>query len=234
LTPSFDTLSSAGPVIIINHCTLRHLKFFFPTLLLLHSFLLPNISMTAGDRLVSARRKGLDSVMYQRALRSVLESRYELVGRPIIQRLWVLKARAISGLVVSEIGLLLTSPTCDGSYLIKSHPRPDLYIPSYIPSLSALIISYSRLTGAGPTFIASCGTARFVSSSVWEEIQVVQSLNTRVTSLFLGTATSSSHPLQSSRASEVISLPVSRVTECWRQRVRGVVRTSRELAPYTA
>jgi len=90
MTPSFDTVRSAaehGPVIIINHTRWRS-----DILILLHdapTSLIPtpdNFYECANqlkDQLLGARNHGLDSGAYDDALSSVLETLYDLVGRPV-------------------------------------------------------------------------------------------------------------------------------------------------------
>ena len=91
---SFDTLHSAaarGPVIIVNYSSWRS-----DIIILLHNSppsLIPTahnfFSRAKGlrEQLLTARKKGLDSMEYEDALISVLEALYDLVGRPVIQRL---------------------------------------------------------------------------------------------------------------------------------------------------
>ena len=92
--PSFDILRSAavrGPVIVINQCRWRS------DIIILLRDTPPSIIPTPNDfsdranklpeQLSGAREKDLDSVEYEDALYSVLKELYELVGRPVIQRL---------------------------------------------------------------------------------------------------------------------------------------------------
>ncbi|KAH9966305.1 CHAT domain-containing protein [Russula compacta] len=94
IPPAFDTLRSAaagGPVILINHSEWRS-----DIIILLHDSP-PSLIPTSNnfydhakslmDRLLAARNKGLDSREYEDALRYVLEQLYDLVGRPVIERL---------------------------------------------------------------------------------------------------------------------------------------------------
>jgi len=98
-TPSFDNLRSAavrGPVIIVNHS-----KWRCDILIILHRTH-PSLITTPDyfygraielrNRLVHTRNNNpLESRQYQRALRFVLESLYELVGQPVIKELRMLK-----------------------------------------------------------------------------------------------------------------------------------------------
>ena len=152
--PSIGTLRSAasrGPVIIINHCEWRS-----DIIIIIHNYLLCSIptaetffahAKKLRDDLVDARKKpeGLDSVEYQDALCSVLRGLYELVGEPVIKRLrrlgvpeqsriWWCPTSVFCSLPLHAMGPI---PSSDGRQRYFS----DLYIPSYTPSLSALIKS---------------------------------------------------------------------------------------------
>ena len=150
--PSFDTIRSAasrGPVIIINHSEWRS-----DVIILLHDSP-PSLIQTTDDfydrgkclkdKLLAARNKGLDSREYEDALRHVLKELYGLVGRSVIERL--------QGLNVPEQSRVWWCPTSVFCSLplhamgpVRSDGRmklyfSDLYIPSYTPTLSALIES---------------------------------------------------------------------------------------------
>jgi len=150
--PSFTTLRSAasrGPVVIINHCEWRS-----DILILFHKYLPCSIPAPNGfydranklrDELVEARKHGLDSDKYQDALCSVLKGLYELVGEPVIKRLrvlgvpeqsriWWCPTSVFCSLPLHAMGPIPSSGTCERYF-------SDLYIPSYTPSLSALIES---------------------------------------------------------------------------------------------
>ena len=150
--PSFDNLRSAascGPVILINHSEYRS-----DILILHHSS--PSLIPTSEsfydrasrlkDRLLNARKKSnLDSEEYESALASVLVNLYELVGQPVIDRLhelnipeqsrvWWCPTSVFCSLPLHAMGPI---PSDDGTRRYFS----DLYIPSYTPTLSALIES---------------------------------------------------------------------------------------------
>ena len=150
--PSFDTLRSAashGPVIIINHCKWRS------DIIVVFRHSLPcSIPTTETffsrandlrDELFQARKRGLDSVEYQDALCSVLKGLYELVGEPVIKRLRLLGVPEQSRIwwcptsVFCSLPLHAMGPI--PSRIGREQYFSDLYIPSYTPSLSALIES---------------------------------------------------------------------------------------------
>jgi hypothetical protein len=152
---SFTTLRSAAsrvPVIMINHCLWRS-----DILIIVHNYL-PSFIPTADDfydranqlrdELVEARKHGLDSSEYQDALCSVLKGLYDLVGEPVIKRLRVLGVPEQSRIWWCPTSVFCSLP------LHAMGPIPsresseryfsDLYIPSYTPSLSALIESRKK------------------------------------------------------------------------------------------
>ena len=156
-TPSFGALryaASRGPVILINHCRWRS-----DILILSHHAPPCSIRMVIGaydranklrDELVEARKHGLDSSKYQDALRSVLKGLYTLVGEPAIEmlralgvpeqsRIWWCPTSVFCSLPLHAMGPI---PSDDSSKRYFS----DLYIPSYTPSLSALIESRKAST----------------------------------------------------------------------------------------
>ncbi|KAH9162883.1 CHAT domain-containing protein [Lactarius sanguifluus] len=150
--PSFTSLRSAasrGPVIIINHCKWRS-----DILMIFHSFL-PCSIPTANDfyarakelrdELVEARKHGLDSGEYQDALCSVLGGLYELVGKPVIKRLRLLGVPEQSRIWWCPTSVFCSLPLHAMGPIPSSGNNKryfsDLYIPSYTPSLSALVES---------------------------------------------------------------------------------------------
>ena len=151
MTPlSFDTLRSAapyGPVIIINHCDWRS-----DIIILFHDSL-PSLIPTSHDfcsrangirdKLFDARKKGLDSMHYEDILGSVLRDLYDLVGRPVIERfrtlnvpeqsrIWWCPTSVFCSLPLHAMGPIRSDGNVDLYF-------SDLYIPSYTPTLSALI-----------------------------------------------------------------------------------------------
>ncbi|KAH9047141.1 CHAT domain-containing protein [Lactarius hengduanensis] len=150
--PSFTTLRSAasrGPVILINHCEWRS-----DILIVFHTSL-PCAIPTANDfyvranelqdELVEARKRGLDSHEYQDALCSVLKGLYELVGAPVIRRLRLLGVPEQSRIWWCPTSVFCSFPLHAMGPIPSNNTSKryfsDLYIPSYTPSLSALIES---------------------------------------------------------------------------------------------
>ena len=154
-TPSIGTLRSAasrGPVIIINHCEWRS-----DIIIIFHNSLPCSIPTAKTfysdanklqDELVNARKAkgGLDSKEYQEALCSVLKGLFELVGQPVIKRLRLLGVPEQSRIWWCPTSVFCSLPLhAMGPIPSTEFGRPqyfsDLYIPSYTPSLSALIDS---------------------------------------------------------------------------------------------
>ena len=156
--PSFDFLkcvASHGPVIIVNQAYLQFpshiillLKDSRPFIISTPSNFQDRANQLENNLLRIRKEKGLDSKDYDRALASVLADLYELVGKPVIERLrkfkvpeksrvWWCPTGAFCSLPLHAMGPI---PSDDGNELYFS----DLYIPSYTPSLSALIESRKR------------------------------------------------------------------------------------------
>ncbi|KAN0134181.1 CHAT domain containing protein [Lactarius tabidus] len=158
--PSYTTLRSAasrGPVVIVNHCEWRS------DIVIIFSNSLPCSIPTDDtffaratnlwDELVKARKRGLDSKEYQDALCSVLKGLYELVGEPVIKRFRVLGVPEQSRIWWCPTSVFCSLPLHAMGPIPSYKPgKPqyfsDLYIPSYTPSLSALI--ESRKTSSRP------------------------------------------------------------------------------------
>ena len=197
--PLFDALRSAavhGPVIIVNHS-----KWRCDILVVLHHTHPSRINTPVNfyrraielrDRLVNTRKNSpLESRQYQRALRFVLKGLHELVGKSVIQelrrlkipeqsRIWWCPTSVFCSLPLHAMGPI---PSDDG----VSRYFSDLYIPSYTPTLSALIES-RKACGTEP------GKSSFDKPSVrlvanpddslqdaWPEIESVQRLDTVTT-----------------------------------------------------
>ncbi|KAI0298380.1 hypothetical protein B0F90DRAFT_1926586 [Multifurca ochricompacta] len=190
--PSFQTIrfvASHGPVVIINHSEWRS-----DILILVHDSP-PSLIPTTNDfyqranklrdRLVVARREGLDSDKYKRTLRSVLEGLYNLVGEPVIDRLhtlgvpeqsriWWCPTSVFCSLPLHAMGPI---PSNDG---VKRY-FSDLYIPSYTPTLSALIESRkpSPNTSYEPSLLLVANPDESLPGA-FGEMSVIQSLNSRL------------------------------------------------------
>ena len=200
-SPSFDTLHSAashGPVIIINHSCWRS-----DILILLHESPLSLIPTPDGfydrasalkNELLGARNKhGPDSDNYNQTLAHVLTELYVLVGKPVIDRLrqldvpeqsrvWWCPTSVFCSLPLHAMGPIPSDGGEDRYFL-------DIYIPSYTPTLSALIpASDHRDPGPSPSGLPSLLlVAHFdvpsldVSlSEVCEDVKVVQALKKRI------------------------------------------------------
>src|SRR6266702_5166634 len=153
---SFDTLRSAGlsgPVIVINHSTWRS-----DILILLHNTS-PSLISTPHDfydrasalkdKLLDSREKyGLDSSNYDQTLASVLAELYELVGKPIIDRLRQLKVPEQSRIWWCPTSVFCSLPLHAMGPIPSDESQMryflDLYICSYTPTLSALVQSRNR------------------------------------------------------------------------------------------
>ncbi|KAI9509750.1 CHAT domain-containing protein [Russula earlei] len=203
-TPSFDTLTSAashGPVIIINHSKWRS------DIVILHHNSPPSFITTTNDfyhRAMQLRdllkkcriEHGLDSRQYDRVLCTVLADLYDLVGRPVLERLrtlnvpeqsriWWCPTSVFCSLPLHAMGPI---PSGDGTnrYFF------DLYIPSYTPTLSALIESRkpSGQTLDKPSILLVAQPDQSLLSA-FPEIWVINQLDTRVTTLMSSKATPS-------------------------------------------
>jgi tetratricopeptide (TPR) repeat protein len=160
--PSYATLHSAasrGPVVIVNHCEWRS-----DIIIILHNSLPCSIptddtfftrANELRDELVEARKPegGLDSKEYQDTLFSVLKGLYELVGEPVIKRLRVLGVLEQSRIWWCPTSVFCSLPLHAMGPIPSTEPgKPryfsDLYIPSYTPSLSALIESRKECSQA--------------------------------------------------------------------------------------
>src|SRR6266851_4221783 len=201
--PSFDALRSAarhGPVIIINH------SFWCSDIIILQYNSPPSLITTSDDfyarahklqdRLLGARKQDsdLESNTYEDALRSVLKELYELVGRPVIKRLkelnvpeqkrvWWCPTSVFCSLPLHAMGPVQSDVDPPQYFL-------DLYIPSYIPSLSALIESRkpgSQTIGKPSILLVAQPDENMPEAP--KEMKTVQAVDTQVTTLFSAKAT---------------------------------------------
>ena len=205
--PSFDILQSVashGPVVIINHSKWRSdIVILHDNSTLSHiptSDHFYNRASGLADTLLSVRRdSGVDSDEYNSALASVLVDLYELVGKPVMERLrelnipeqsrvWWCPTSVFGSLPLHAMGPI---PSDDGDERYFS----DFYICSYTQTLSALIESRKPSSQAleRPSILLA---AEFdvpdsgeSLSEVCEDVEVIQGLNTQVTSLITKDAT---------------------------------------------
>ena len=199
-SPSFDTLSSAassGPVVIINHSSWRS-----DILILFHNtppsliptqadfYLRANI---LKDELLDARNKyGPDSSQYNQTLAHILTELYDLVGKPVIDRfrqlkvpkqsrVWWCPTSVFCSLPLHAMGPIPSEVRGEERYFL------DLYIPSYTPTLSALIYKSNEPGSPTSSLPSLLLVAHFdvpspgVSlSDMCEDVKVVQELHTRL------------------------------------------------------
>jgi tetratricopeptide (TPR) repeat protein len=152
---SFDILNSAaecGPVIIINLVVPEYPSYVIlllkdsPPSVISTPFNFHHRARRLKNKLLYTRKeRGLDSKDYGLTLASVLSDLYKLVGKPVIERLrklkvpeksrvWWCPTEDFCSLPLHAMGPI---PSDNGKELYFS----DLYIPSYTPTLSALIES---------------------------------------------------------------------------------------------
>ena len=203
ITPSFNILRSAaeqGLVIIINHME-QHSDIIIllrdapPSLIPAPDNFYKHANQLKGQ-LLGARNHGLESDAYDDALSSILESLYDLVGCPVIKRL-----RELGILEQSRIWFCPTSVFCSlplhamgpirSEGPVKSY-FSDLYIPSYTPTLSALI--ESRKPRAQPLDWPSILLVIQPDAKMpkaLQEMRVIQSVGLSTVTLLRGMATPS-------------------------------------------
>ena len=203
MSPSFNTLRSAaahGPVIIINHCKWRSdiiiLLYNYPPSLIPTPENFYDRADGLKDQLLAARKNGLDSMEYDDSSTFVLDALYDLVGRPVIQRLcelnipeqsriWWCPTSAFCSLPLHAMGPVRS----EGSFKLYFS---DLYIPSYTPTLSALI--ESRKPGLfsfeEPSILLMAQPDEFMPRAC-DEISLVRHLNATVTTVISKKATPS-------------------------------------------
>ena len=157
-SPSFDFLNAATshePVIIVNQSQSpfpSHIILLFkdspPFIISTPSSFYDRANQLKNELLRVRKEKGLDSKDYNDTLASVLSGLYELVGKPVIKRLreskvpeksrvWWFPTGAFCSLPLHAMGPI---PSDDSNDMYFS----DMYIPSYTPTLAALIESRNR------------------------------------------------------------------------------------------
>ena len=200
---SFDTLcavAACGPVIVINNSTWRS-----DIIILLHDSP-PSLITTSDDffgrakglkdQLFAARKEGLDSTEYQDALTSVLEILYDLVGRPVVKRLQELNIPEQSRIWWCPTSVFCSLPLhAMGPIRSEGSDRlyfSDLYIPSYTPTLSALIESRKHNSHSleKPSILLVAQPDESMPGA-WDEISHIRRLETTVTTLISKKATPS-------------------------------------------
>ncbi|KAH9060651.1 CHAT domain-containing protein [Lactarius vividus] len=192
----FDALQTAaacGPIIIINHCSYRcdilivlraSSPVHIPTGEDFHSR-----TIKLKELLLSTRAKhALESEQYQRALRFVLEELYELVGRPVIEKLHELEIPEQSRVWWCPTSVLCSLPLHAAGPIESDGGRKryflDVYVSSYTPTLSALIESRKGITHTpDPPSLLIVAQPDVSLPGVWEEIEVVQKLTQSATTL---------------------------------------------------
>ena len=217
--PQFDTLRSAaspdGPVIIINHSKWRSdiLILLYnspPSLIPTSDGFYDDANRLMNDLLEAREKYGLDLMEYDRALATILEDLYNLVGRPVIDRL-----RQLGIQEKSRVWWCPTSVFCSlplhAMGPIPSNGREkryfsDLYIPSYTPTLSALIESRNPSnplkSSTQPSLLLVAQPERSLPG-VKGEVKVIQGLDIKVESLILKDATTS-NVLESLRRHDLV------------------------------
>jgi CHAT domain-containing protein/tetratricopeptide (TPR) repeat protein len=203
-SPSFNSIRSAassGPVVIINHSRWRS-----DILILLHDKP-PSLIPTPGDfyertntlkdKLLDSRREyGLDSSHYDKTLAFVLDRLYRLVGKPVIDRLRELQVPEQSRIWWCPTSVFCSLPLHAMGPIPSDDSEPryflDLYICSYTQTLSALMNSRHYDSSSRSSDIPSVLLVAQPDPSlptVGGEIEAVQALDTKVTSLVSDAAT---------------------------------------------
>ena len=203
MAPSFDTLRSAaaqGPVIIVNHSNWRS-----DIIILLYNSP-PSVIPTPGNfydraeglkaQLLAARKEGLDSTEYDDALTFVLEALYDLVGRPVVQRLRELNVPEQSRIWWCPTSAFCSLPLHATGPIQSEDPHKlyfsDLYIPSYTPTLSALIesrkLEHNSHSLEKPSILLVAQPDESMPGA-WDEISHIRRLKTTVTTLISKKAT---------------------------------------------
>ncbi|KAH9955983.1 CHAT domain-containing protein [Russula dissimulans] len=201
MAPSFDTLRSAavhGPIIIINHSVWHS-----DIIILLHGHPPSRILTSADfysratrmtDELLSARKEGLESKEYEETLSSVLAELHDLIGQWVIERFHLLNVPEQSRVWWCPTSVLCSLPLhamgpirTDGCHKLYFS---DLYIPSYTPTLSALIEARRRGTESlqmPPVLLVTQPDVKMPNAL--QEMRVVQAIANLVTTLTWDTAT---------------------------------------------
>ena len=155
-SPSFDVLNTVaahGPVVIINQAQFSShiiilLKDSPPSVISTPSDFHDRANHLKNDLLNVRKEKRLDSKEYERTLAHVLKELYKLVGKPVIERLRLLEVPKKSRVWFCPTGTFCSLPLHAMGPIPSDNDNdlyfPDLYIPSYTPTLAALIESRKR------------------------------------------------------------------------------------------
>ncbi|KAI0285177.1 CHAT domain-containing protein [Russula brevipes] len=172
---ALQTAAACGPVIVINHCRFRS-----DIIIVLHNS--PPVLIPTSEEFYPRATELKDySMRYQRALRLVLRGLYELIGRPVLEKLRKLRIREQSRVwwcptsVFCSLPLHAAGPieTKDG---VKRY-FSDVYVSSYTPTLSALIESRKGITDTPrPPSLLIVGQPDPFLPGVEEEIDAIQSV----------------------------------------------------------
>ena len=203
MTPSFDILRSAakhGLVIIINHMRWRS-----DIIILLPDAPLSLIptpdnfyerAKQLKGQLLGAQNYGLESGAYDDALTSVLETLHDLVGHPLIQRLHKLNIPEQSRIWFCPTSIFCSSPLHAMGPIRSEGPVKlyfsDLFIPSYTPTLGALIESHkpwARPLNQPSVLLVIQPDAKMPKAL--QEMRVIQSVGPSTVTLLRGMATPS-------------------------------------------
>ena len=199
----FDTLRSAaacGPVIIINHSYWRSdiiiLLYNSPPSFIPTPDNFYNCAKGLREKLLTERKKGIDSMEYDDTLISVLKALYDIVGRPVIQRLEELNVPEQSRIWWCPTSVFCSLPLHAMGPIRSDGPHKlyfsDLYIPSYTPTLSALIDSRKPGVHSSekPSILLVAQPDEFMPRAR-DEISLIRRLETAVTTLISKKATPS-------------------------------------------
>ncbi|KAH8988386.1 CHAT domain-containing protein [Lactarius akahatsu] len=199
---ALHTAAACGPIVIINHCRYR-----CDILIVLHGSSPVHIptgedfysrTIKLKEHLLSTRAKhALESNQYQHALRFVLEELYELVGRPVIEKLHELEIPEQSRVWWCPTSVLCSLPLHAAGPIESDGKRKryfsDVYVSSYTPTLSALIESRKDITHTpDPPSLLIVAQPDVSLPGVWGEIEVVQKLAQSATTLLGPRATQQS------------------------------------------
>ena len=204
-SPSFDALNTVpahGPVVIINQAQFSShiiilLKGSPPSVIPTPSDFRDRANHLKNDLLNVRKEKRLDSKEYERTLAHVLKELYKLVGKPVIERFRLLEVPKKSRVWFCPTGAFCSLPLHAMGPIPSDNDNdlyfPDLYIPSYTPTLAALIESRKR-DSLSETFDNLRPSILLVAQpdtlpGAEGEIKVIKAIKTPVTALISEIAT---------------------------------------------